>query len=216
MRLAYQTARDAIGRNVKIQKKYYDRSSHLVKYKEGDAVMLKDFSPKIRGERKLAAKWMGPFFILDTLSDVNFRVIREPHEKPKVVHHDRLKPYFSREPLDVEWVLKRSKSYKSAGGKDNVVAPTPSSAASESSSSKMEVGAKTGAGRPSKKGCDPALQPKPANAPAPRRGRPPKTDPSVAARPRGRRKKEVASVEEPVSAPPAGRGRGRGRRPAQK
>ena len=113
VRLAYEVAREKIGRNVKIQKKYYDRSSHLIAYKEGDAVMLKDYTPKIRGEKKLADKWDGPLYILDVLSDVNFRVIRSPTHKPKVVHHDRLKRYHHRDDKpDVSWILNRSKSYK--------------------------------------------------------------------------------------------------------
>ena len=33
MRLAYRVARETIGRNVKIQKKYYDRASNLIHYK---------------------------------------------------------------------------------------------------------------------------------------------------------------------------------------
>ena len=80
-------------------------------YKEGDAVLVKDFSPKIRGERKLADKWVGPYFILDTLSDVLFRLIDRPENEPRVLHHDRLKPYHVRADMDVSWVLKRSKTY---------------------------------------------------------------------------------------------------------
>ena len=111
MRMAYEAARDTIGRHIKVQKKYYDRASHLVPYKEGDAVLVKDFSPKIRGERKLADKWVGPYFILDTLSDVLFRLIDRPENEPRVLHHDRLKPYHVRADMDVSWVLKRSKTY---------------------------------------------------------------------------------------------------------
>ena len=111
MRLAYRVARETIGRNVKIQKKYYDRSCHLVKYKEGDAVMLKDYSPKVRGTRKLADKWVGPWYVLDVLSDINFRIIKDENSKPKVVHHDRMKKYHHRgEKPDVSWVIARSRS----------------------------------------------------------------------------------------------------------
>ena len=112
MRVAYRLARETIGRNVKIQKKYYDRKSHLVKYKEGDAVWLKDFSSKIRGENKLSDKWLGPYYILDVMSDTNFRIIKDPGSKGKVINHDRIKPAASREPVDVKWVLEKSKTYK--------------------------------------------------------------------------------------------------------
>ena len=56
MRLAYQVARKAISRNVKIQRKYYDRTSNLIEYREGDQVIIKDYTPKMRGEKKLANK----------------------------------------------------------------------------------------------------------------------------------------------------------------
>ena len=44
MRAAYEVAHDTIGRNVRIQKKYYDRPLHFIQYKEGDPVYLKVFS----------------------------------------------------------------------------------------------------------------------------------------------------------------------------
>ena len=121
MRLAYRIARETIGRSVQVQKKYYDRAVHLVRYKEGDQVMLKDYTPKIRGHRKLADKWAGPYFILDVLSDINFRVILNEHAKPKVVHHDRLKRYHSRDGApDVSWILARSRSFKEGGEKPHL------------------------------------------------------------------------------------------------
>ena len=108
MRLAYQVALKTIGRNVKIQKKYYDRASNLIAYREGDRVMIKDYTLKVRGEKKLADKWMGPFYVLDILSDVSFRIIRDRAGKPKVIHHDRMKKYHSREEEpDNKWVLER-------------------------------------------------------------------------------------------------------------
>jgi len=110
--LAYQVARKTIGRNVKMQKKYYDRASNLIAYREGERVLIKDYTPKVRGEKKLADKWMGPFYVLDVLSDINFRIIENPTSKPKVLHHDRMKKYHSREAEpDNKWVLERSRSY---------------------------------------------------------------------------------------------------------
>ena len=79
-----------------IQKKYYDRTSRLIKNK-GDIVWLKDHTPKIRGEKKLADKWVGPYFILAVLSDLSFRVIDKPEHPGRVVHHDRMTPYETRE-----------------------------------------------------------------------------------------------------------------------
>ena len=46
--------------------------------------------------------WIGPYKILSKLSDVTYRVKKEPIGKPKVIHHNRLKPYCERmEPKDV-------------------------------------------------------------------------------------------------------------------
>ena len=64
----------------------------------------------------MADRWVGPFYILDVLSDINFRVIKSEHAKPKVVHHDRLKRYYARDGKpDVSWVIARSRSLKEGG-----------------------------------------------------------------------------------------------------
>ena len=39
------------------------------------------------------------------LDDLVYRIKKSPRAKTKVVHHDRLKPYHSRAPLDTSWVL---------------------------------------------------------------------------------------------------------------
>ena len=46
------------------------------------------------------------------MSDVNFRIIDKPGGKGRVINHDRIKRFETREPFDVAWVLERSKSYK--------------------------------------------------------------------------------------------------------
>ena len=43
MRAAYVATRSHLKRAATAQKKYYDRSSHLYKYKEGDIVKLRRF-----------------------------------------------------------------------------------------------------------------------------------------------------------------------------
>ena len=59
----------------------------------------------------MAFKWCGPFFVLDVLSDINFRVIRNQASKPKVVHHDRMKRYHFRDGApNIDWVIHRSKT----------------------------------------------------------------------------------------------------------
>ena len=111
-RAAFQAAREAIGRSVKLQKKYYDRTTHLNKYKVGDTVMMRDHRKFEAGEAKLVDKYDGPYFVLDVLSDVNFRIAKHPTDPPRVIHHDRLKPIEMREKPDTEWVFKLSKTFE--------------------------------------------------------------------------------------------------------
>ena len=56
MRIAYEVARQTIGRNMKVQKRYHDRNSHLNKYMVGDAVLKRSTKPLEKGE-KFAARW---------------------------------------------------------------------------------------------------------------------------------------------------------------
>ena len=114
VRNAHRIARERINRAATSQKKYYDRSAHLNRYKVGDTVQLKVFR-KEKGLGKFADKFEGPYYILDVLSDVNFRIIRAMEEKPRVVHHDHIVPYLEREPeaaMDKAWIYRRSRTYK--------------------------------------------------------------------------------------------------------
>ncbi|MEQ2219820.1 hypothetical protein XENOCAPTIV_024811, partial [Xenoophorus captivus] len=46
-----------------------------------------------------------PFFILGQLDDLVYQIYKSPRSRVKVVHHDQLKRYLCREPLDNTWVL---------------------------------------------------------------------------------------------------------------
>ena len=110
-REAFQVAREEIGRSVLLQKKYYDRTTHLNKYKVGDAVMIRDRRHHGRGEGKLADKYDGPYYVIDVLSDVNFRLALSEKHEPKVIHHDRMKPIQQREKPNIDWVYQQSRTY---------------------------------------------------------------------------------------------------------
>ena len=86
-------------RSVLIQKKYYDRKTHLIKHKVGDAVMVRNMPRPEAGTAKFHDKYIGPYYIVDVLSDVNFRICDKPDGKTKVIHHDRLKPIEQRKNL---------------------------------------------------------------------------------------------------------------------
>ena len=74
MRIAYEVACNVIVRNMKVQKRYHDRSAHLNAYKVGDAVLKKALPPKEKGTKKFAARWEGPYFVIVKLDDVTYRV----------------------------------------------------------------------------------------------------------------------------------------------
>ena len=55
-------------------------------------------------------KYAGPYWILDKLGDVNFRIQEREDGPMKVVHHNRMKQHMSRQPVVIpEWVRRRSK-----------------------------------------------------------------------------------------------------------
>ena len=105
LRSCYMRVRDSLGRAAIRQKRYYDRKHHLNVYRRGDLVLVKTMLRK-PGIGKLSDRYEGPFAVLDKLSDVTYRIQQSPRKKPKVIHHDRLKPYYPRDPLenDTEWV----------------------------------------------------------------------------------------------------------------
>ena len=74
MKIAYDVAREMIERNMKTQKRYHDRKAHLSSSKVGDAVWKRCPPPKEIGARKFAARWEGPFFVIDRLDDATYRV----------------------------------------------------------------------------------------------------------------------------------------------
>ena len=109
-RRAFQAAREAIGRSVFLQKKHYDKTANLIKYNVGDVIMIKDHRLHECGTRKLANRYDGPYYVLDVLSDVNFRVTKSSEDRPRVIHHDRMKKVDQREEADIEWVFKQSRT----------------------------------------------------------------------------------------------------------
>ncbi|KAK3924610.1 Retrovirus-related Pol polyprotein from transposon 412 [Frankliniella fusca] len=79
-------------------KERYDLRARRPHFAVGDAVWF--FNPRrhIGRAAKLQSWWMGPFKIMDRLSEVTFRIRDEskPRKKPRVVHADRLAPVVPR------------------------------------------------------------------------------------------------------------------------
>ena len=78
------------------QKANYDKRAIIRPHKAGDMVWLQNHATKKGLSPKLRQHWIGPYKILNKLSDVTYRIKKEPIGKPKVVHHNRLKPYCER------------------------------------------------------------------------------------------------------------------------
>ena len=76
-----------------IRKKSYDHKINHKSYSEGDKVWY--YSPQCKPGMcaKLSRPWKGPYTIKNKINDVIYRIQSNPKTKPKVVHHDRLKPY---------------------------------------------------------------------------------------------------------------------------
>lgn len=90
----HEHARENMSKASNRQKRQYDHRSNLSKYKSDDAVWLQVTS-RVKGRSpKLQTRWDGPFFVVEALSDLVYKIQKTPNSACKVVHHDRLKPYF--------------------------------------------------------------------------------------------------------------------------
>ncbi len=114
LELAHQVARNALGHSVERAKKQYDKRAARTHYKVGDAVWyLVKGTKRVKDKiRKFLPNYDGPYFILGHLDDLVYRIQRNPRTKVKVVHHDKLKPYHSRQHLENSWVFKDSEVWK--------------------------------------------------------------------------------------------------------
>ena len=124
MRFCYALVRERLKRAATAMKRYYDRGAKLYHYKEGDAVRVRRFRLN-KGTKKFEDFYEGPFYVIDVLGDVTFRVAEGPRSKRRVLHHDSLLPYFNRDPenvvIDNAWVFGVSTTYKPAGDCDAAV-----------------------------------------------------------------------------------------------
>lgn len=112
--LAHQIAREQLGRSVERAKKQYDKNVARTHYKVGDAVwyLIKGTKRVQNKIRKFLPAYEGPYFILGHLDDMVYRIQKGPKTKVKVVHHDKLKPYHSRQPLENSWVFKSLEAWQ--------------------------------------------------------------------------------------------------------
>ena len=102
LRWCHKRVREQIGRAALRQKRYYDRKHHLNAYRRGDLVLKR----KKAQLEKFGERWIGPYVVLDKLSDVTYRIQETEQSAPDVVHHDMLKLYYPRtaEENDTSWI----------------------------------------------------------------------------------------------------------------
>ena len=87
-------ARERISMATERMKTRYDIKATNHEFQEGEKVWLwnpvrrKGLSPKLQ------SNWDGPYTVLKRLNDVVVRIRKSPSSKPKVVHYDRLAPYY--------------------------------------------------------------------------------------------------------------------------
>ncbi|KAL7838997.1 hypothetical protein SRHO_G00256550 [Serrasalmus rhombeus] len=99
LRKAYESATAFRDRAQERQRKYYDRHLNYSPYAPGDLVLVDD---PAHHRNKLAPRWIGPYEILGPVESaenplpVVFRVrdLARPLNTPKVLHYNRLKPFF--------------------------------------------------------------------------------------------------------------------------
>lgn len=94
-------------------KRQYDKTACQTRYKVGDAVwyLIKGTRHVKNKVKKFLPSYEGPFFVIGQLDDLVYRIQKSPRAKVKVVHHDQLKHYHSREPLDNAWVLDQAQNW---------------------------------------------------------------------------------------------------------
>ena len=88
---AYTRVREIMGVKQERQKEQYDAKVHGKPYTDGDLIWL--FNPALpRGHaRKFRRPWIGPYRILEKLSEANYRIQHMSNGKRAVIHFDRLK-----------------------------------------------------------------------------------------------------------------------------
>ena len=110
LQMAYDVVRSNLKRAAKTHKKYYDRNVHEINYDLATLALIKDHTQVEKGEKKLVPKYKGPYWVLAKIGAVNYRIQETETSRPQVVHHNRMKPYFPRDPVQIpNWVKKATR-----------------------------------------------------------------------------------------------------------
>ena len=91
LRAAFNQTEANIVRNKENSKWYHDKKSALKVFHPGELVLLLDTTVKRGRSTKLKRPWIGPYKVIEKVSDVNYCIQRG--RKRFVTHVNRLKPF---------------------------------------------------------------------------------------------------------------------------
>ena len=87
----WKLARENLDRSVRLQQKYYDKKHRDVGYKVGDLVLLSTRNLKMKGtQRKLQKRFVGPFWVIETIGEQAYRLSLPEDWKIHPVFHASL------------------------------------------------------------------------------------------------------------------------------
>ncbi|GFU73429.1 retrovirus-related Pol polyprotein from transposon 412 [Trichonephila clavipes] len=90
----HNLARERINLRTEKMKTRYDTKATGHQFKEGDKVWFYNPTRRKGLSPKLQSHWDGPYTILKIINDVVIRIRKSTNSKPRVVHYDRLVPYY--------------------------------------------------------------------------------------------------------------------------
>ena len=94
----HEMARQNMNISSDLMKRNYDHKIHHKLYSRGEPVWYYQYQRKVGLNPKFQRPWHGPYVVIDRINDVLYRIKLGPKSKPKVVHHDKLKPYVGENP----------------------------------------------------------------------------------------------------------------------
>jgi transposase InsO family protein len=92
MRRVNEKTRENLIKRKEISKKHYDRNTKDKKFRVGDKVKLRAENVRRGRSQKIDAQYLGPYEVLEVLSDTNVRI--KMGRKELVVHVDRVENYY--------------------------------------------------------------------------------------------------------------------------
>ncbi|GFW79112.1 retrovirus-related Pol polyprotein from transposon 412 [Trichonephila clavipes] len=90
----HNLARERINLRTEKMKTRYDTKATGHQFKEGDKVWFYNPTRRKGLSPKLQSHWDGPYTILKIINDVVIRIRKSTNSKPRVLHYDRLAPYY--------------------------------------------------------------------------------------------------------------------------